>query len=81
MLSFLGFIFFFVLIIIIFGLTIISRILNVLFGFGKRNTSSPDQSTKSTHKNNNGNVQDTPKRKKIFDDNEGEYVDFEELDS
>ncbi|NDV83053.1 DUF4834 family protein [Bacteroides sp. 51] len=85
MLSFLGFIFFFVLIIIVFGLTIISGVLRALFGFGKRNssnrsTSSSDGTSHSTHENKKGNAQDTPKRKKLFDDDEGEYVDFEETE-
>lgn len=86
MLSFLGFIFFFVLIIIVFGLTIISGVLRALFGFGKRNsstrsTSSNSGTNNSTYENKKGNAQDTPKRKKLFDDDEGEYVEFEEVKS
>lgn len=87
MITFLGFIFFFVLIIIVFGLTIINNVLRALFGLGKRNdssarsTSSNNRSNQSTYKNQNGNAQDTPKRKKLFDDDEGEYVEFEEVKS
>lgn len=86
MLSFLGFIFFFVLIIIVFGLTIISGVLRALFGFGKRNnsstrsTSSNNGTNHSTFESQKRNAHDTPKRKKLFDDDEGEYVDFEETE-
>lgn len=83
MLSFLGFIFFFVLIIIFFGLTILSGILRALFGFGRRNSSSARSSSanegKHTRENKKRNARNTPKRKKVFDDDEGEYVEFEEI--
>lgn len=84
MLSFLGFVFFFVLIIIFFGLTIISGVLRALFGFGKRtstrSTSSNSEANDSTYSNKKRNEQDSPKRKKLFDDDEGEYVEFEEME-
>jgi hypothetical protein len=82
MFSFLGFIFLFVLILIFFGLTIISGILRALFGLGRRRSSSERPATDGsgrTHENKKGNVRNTPKRKKLFKDNEGEYVDFEEI--
>lgn len=84
MFSFLGFIFFFVLIIIFFGLIIIGGVLRALFGFGKRNSSTRSTSNgkayNSTHTHKKGNAQDTPKRKRLFDDDEGEYVEFEEVE-
>ncbi|MDR0658330.1 MAG: DUF4834 family protein [Mediterranea sp.] len=82
MFSFLGFIFFFILIVLFFGLTIISGILRALFGFGRRPSSSTRPSSDGsgpTHENKKGNVRNTPKRKKLFEDNEGEYVEFEEV--
>jgi len=84
MLSFLGFVFFFVLIIIFFGLTILSGILRALFGFGRRNSSSTRSSSTNnegnyTNENKRGNARNTPKRKKVFDDDEGEYVEYEEI--
>jgi len=81
MFSFLGFIFFFVLIIIVFGLTIISGVLRALFGFGKRNStrSNSGNSTDSASQNKKRSAQNTPKRKKVFEEDEGEYVDFEEV--
>jgi hypothetical protein len=75
MFSLLGFIFFFILIILFFGLTIISGILRVLFGFGRQRSSS----TRPSSAQKKGNVRNTPKRKKLFEDNEGEYVEFEEV--
>lgn len=83
MFAFLGFVFFLVLVVIIFGLTIINKILGVLFGLGRRKTST--RTTSSTNRasqsaqNRNGNAQDTPNHKKVFADDEGEYVDFEEI--
>lgn len=83
--SFLGFVFFIVLIIIFFGLTVISRVLGVLFGFGRRNSSARSASSNNTsdsaYNNKKRNADSTPKRKKLFDDDEGEYVDFEEVKS
>jgi hypothetical protein len=84
MFAFLGFILFFVFILLIFGLTIISGILRALFGIGRRRSSSTRASdagdgSSHTHGNTKGNVRDTPRRKKLFTDNEGEYVEFEEV--
>jgi hypothetical protein len=82
MFAFIGFILFFVFILLIFGLTIISGILRALFGIGRRRSSSRTSAAgdeSHTHGNKKGNVRDTPKRKKLFEDNEGEYVEFEEI--
>lgn len=90
----LGFFFFFfiiVLIIILFGATllqgIIRLILNILFkafGFSKKQNYNSPGSNESSHKNSHSthyrNTKKNPSsRKKIFSDDEGEYVDFEEI--
>jgi hypothetical protein len=87
-----GFIFFFlfliVFLIIAIGGTIIRGIFNLLFGrrmpFGHQTTQGPHgpSQTHSHRSNTNSKSQSasSKKREKIFDDSEGEYVDFEELD-
>lgn len=90
----LGFFFFFfiiVLIIILFGATllhgIIRLILNTLFkAFGltkKQNYNSPgsyESSRKNSRSTQYKNTKKKPSsRKKIFSEDEGEYVDFEEI--
>lgn len=71
----LGFIFFIIIFVLVIALIVISTVLGFIrsiFGFGRRNTSNQNVHTqdfepKSTNKS------------KIFDSNEGEYTDFEEL--
>lgn len=51
------------------------RILRSLFGFGKRsNTSNKDNSTRETYS-------EPTEKNKIFGEHEGEYVEFEEIES
>lgn len=76
---------FFVLIPLLFGVSIVGTILRAIFGTGRRHSSrretssygnrqqSADSSTNATTESNK------KKREKIFDKNEGEYVDFEEI--
>ncbi|MDR3118429.1 MAG: DUF4834 family protein [Mediterranea sp.] len=73
MFSFLGFILFFVLLLLFFGLALVSKILKVLFGWGRRSSSANTRQTHSAKKD-----AQTSKRKKLFE-GEGEYVDFEEM--
>lgn len=83
----LGFFFLVIIIVLIFGLSLISTVLRVLFGFGRKSTSQNQQNR--THRNTyhteeKENVSrnaspNNPNRKKIFDKDEGEYVDFEEV--
>lgn len=80
----LGLFFFIIVIVLIFGLSIISGILRLLFGFGRKrgNNKQQREQQNSYHSNEEsdtfkGSVQQN--RKKIFDKNEGEYIDFEEV--
>ena len=94
MFHFLGFIFFFVLIILLIGFFILWRIVNTFLGLGRRmsagtnsttqgqqrttyqrtNTSENTTRSQSTTSSTNGSD-----KKKVFADNEGEYVEFEEI--
>lgn len=86
----LGFIFFFVLIILIVGLVLLSKIVRAVFGFGRKmtgntTTTGSQQHTAYSEDTNQGNNasqftrKSKERRKKVFDDDEGEYVDFEEI--
>ena len=80
MLGFFGFIFIFILLIIIMGVSILNRIIRFVFGFGKKSTTK-----QQTYNSSQGEQQErkrTPNRtdkRKIFSKDEGEYVDFEEI--
>lgn len=77
MFSIIGFILIFILFIFIFGITLIAAIVRGLFGRNKRN--SYTQGTYQRQQASEDRIDGRPKRKKIFDDEEGEYVDFEEV--
>ena len=86
----LGFLFFIILVVLVIGLLILSKIVSLVFGFkrrmqgknsGQRTTnyqSNPHQEETTDSYSTQG---DTPvrQRKKIFDKDEGEYVEFEEI--
>lgn len=87
----LGFIFFIILIILLIGLFILSRVVGMIFGFKRRmqrngstqrttysSGSSQPQEDHFDSYSNEGNTS-VRRRKKIFDKEEGEYVDFEEI--
>ncbi|MBE6292090.1 MAG: DUF4834 family protein [Bacteroidales bacterium] len=80
--SILFFIFLFLLFLIIIGGSLLRGILNLLLG--RRTPRSPygEQGSGSTYQSGQ-NRRDTSaggkKREKIFEDSEGEYVDFEEI--
>lgn len=70
----LSFLFFIVIFVLVIGLVIISTIfgfLRSIFSFGKRNTQ-----TQSAQSQTYGQP---VSKSKIFDNNEGEYVDYEEI--
>jgi len=70
----LGFLFFILIFILFIGLMIISSIfgfIRSIFNFGKRNTKTPDSQSQD--------FQQPTTKSKIFDKNEGEYVDYEEM--
>ena len=89
------FILFFIIAIIVFGLSIVGFLLRTIFGIGRRSSSRPRQ-TESGHTNqqdyDQGNrrpINDEEeiysenisekRHKKIFTQDDGEYVDFEEI--
>ena len=77
--SILGFLFFILIAIFVLGASILNSILRAIFGFGKRSNPSSNN-TQSKETNQNENMADnSAKRKKLFDKNEGEYVEFEEV--
>lgn len=70
----LGFLLFIVIFILVIGLVIISTIfgfIRSIFSFGKRNVQP--QSAQAP------NYEQSSSKTKIFDSNEGEYVDYEEI--
>lgn len=91
----LGFIFFFILIILVIGLAILSKVIRTVLGVGRRmkgdestrynrsGSASQDfaQSQNTTHENTRSNNTSEGRRRKgkVFDEDEGEYVDFEEI--
>ena len=89
MFGFLGFILIIILFIVLIALAVLGNIIRAIFGFGKRvpkhfygNKTSTNQ-TESNYTSGNNTQQTTfsnQEKKKIFADNEGEYVDFEEVD-
>lgn len=72
----LGFLFIIVIFIVVLGLSIVGSILRVLFGFGKR-SSSTQQTT--NREETEEQQKEQSKHKKLFGEDEGEYVDFEEV--
>ena len=70
----LGFILFILMFFLVIGLIIISTVfgfIRSIFSFGKRNNQTPDSQSQSYGQ--------TPSKSKVFDNNEGEYVDYEEI--
>lgn len=84
MFGFLGFILLFIFLIIIIALTLLGNILRMIFGFGKRapqhskgqKSETNDYNTKQQTTNSNNS---SAGKKKIFGKDEGEYVEFEEI--
>ncbi|MDR0973645.1 MAG: DUF4834 family protein [Prevotellaceae bacterium] len=77
-----GFIFFLMILfftVLFLGLTVVGNILRIvgrMFGFGQqRQTTGDARQTYQPHDTN----EHAAERKKIFDKEEGEYVDFEEI--
>ena len=95
MFGFLGFLLIIFLLIVFIGFTILGNILRVLFGIGKhppyQNRTSTHQNTYTQNQANDENENfaessssnrrshSSGNRKKIFDEDEGEYVDYEEV--
>lgn len=87
----LGILFLIILVILLIGLAILSKVVGMIFGFKRRmqrngsaqrttysSNSSQPQEDSFDFSSNEGNTS-VRRRKKIFDKEEGEYVDFEEI--
>lgn len=77
MFAIIGFILIFILFVFLFGITFIAALVRGLFSRNKRNNAYTQGYSQQQPKSDR--VDGRPKRKKYFDDNEGEYVDFEEV--
>lgn len=84
MFGFLGIILLFIFLIVIIVLTLLGNIVRMIFGLGKhtpkqfkgqRNETNDYHTEQQTTNSNNSSVG----KKKIFDKDEGEYVEFEEV--
>ena len=83
MFGFLGFILLFIFLIIIIVLTLLGNIVRMIFGFGKRTpkqfNGQKNDTNDYTNQETNDSNNSTTGKKKIFGDDEGEYVEFEEI--
>lgn len=82
MFGLLGFILLFVLFIIIIVLTLLGNIVRMIFGLGKRTPkefNGQNNNDYRTDEQTNDSKNSTTGKKKIFGDDEGEYVEFEEI--
>jgi len=68
--------FFIIIIVLVFGISIIGGILRLLFGIGRK---SSFHSNRTEREDTSSKVEPEPKHKKIFDKEDGEYVEFEEV--
>lgn len=84
----LGFLFIIILAVIIIGLTIVGSVLRAIFGLGRHSTTNTYNSNSAQRKQYHASDMDdeeiisgkeASRHKKIFSDDEGEYVDFEEI--
>lgn len=80
MLHILGFLFIIIIAILIIGLSIIGSVFRSIFGLsGRRSNHRQQQSDSSATGSSTGTGRKPSKRKKLFSEDEGEYVDFEEV--
>lgn len=84
----LGFLFIIIIAVIIIGLTIVGSVLRAIFGLGRRSTTNTYNNSSTQRKQYHASDMDdeeiisekeTSRHRKIFSDDEGEYVDFEEI--
>ena len=86
----LGFILLIILVFIVIGLTILSKVIKTILGLGQKMTGRKPSSAYTSSGRNDGRAdtsytsadntsRDSVKKKKVFDSDEGEYVDFEEI--
>jgi mannose/fructose/N-acetylgalactosamine-specific phosphotransferase system component IIC len=85
-----GFIFIILISVLVIGLSIVGNILRLLFGFGRKSSANTTkagpgsayryQSTEKREQENMRAQSDADaKHKKIFGEDEGEYIDYEEV--
>lgn len=84
-----GFILLIILVFIVIGLTILSKVIKTILGLGQKMTGKKPSSAYTSSGRNDGQAdasytadntsRDSVKKKKVFDSDEGEYVDFEEI--
>lgn len=75
---------FFIILVLLLGVSLIRSAKSVFFGGGSKHTGNPHQASRSEEKSAAGRSEtrrssDSSKRKKIFGEDEGEYVDYEEI--
>lgn len=79
----LGFLFIIIIAILLIGLSIVGTVIRSIFGLGGRRSSrsyqNPSSDFSQKEAKQEGNTTTHPKRKKLFSEDEGEYVDFEEI--
>lgn len=72
-----GFFFFIIILVLVIGLSIVGGILRFIFGFGRKSGSRTNGRFES--ESSQAEEETPPAKKKIFDKEDGEYVDFEEI--
>ena len=80
----LGFLFFLVLVVVVLGLALVSRVIGTLFGWGRKASDAFTGRSSAGASSASSSRSATPppsasSKKKVFDDDEGEYIDFEEI--
>lgn len=68
--------FFIIIIVLVFGISIIGGILRLLFGIGRKSTFRSNSTEREAEASK---AAPEPKHKKIFEKEDGEYVEFEEV--
>lgn len=87
MFGFLSFIFIFIFIIFILLLSVAAKVVGSIFRTGKRMTEKMTSSSQYTEKEDSyqkdssqhSSSQPSSRKKKVFDSDEGEYIEFEEI--
>lgn len=82
MLHLFGILFFVALAVLVIGLVIVSRIVKGIFNVGRKMTGKDftgNRREDNTRSSGTETRTHSPRKKKVFDDDEGEYVDFEEI--
>ena len=78
MFGFLGFILIFILLIVFVVIALLGNLVRAIFGFGKRTPKSFQGETQQTNQQQATSSSNSTK-KKIFAEDEGEYVEYEEV--